>query len=324
MDDSWLNTVLLQYLKEFVSLRLADEKPVFGDLLKEVKNEQRHNLQKILQELGDKLAGSLAAELREWQLTTVDTDFLESFGRVWEPPEDEAVISHNQLLTHVSMLESTVLASPPRSIIVVGDSGVGKSAVLQVFSHRMHEQGWLIFEAGGVDIQSGQVFIGELESRLKSLMDKISGNSKVIWVVPDFHDLLWTGQHRYSQTGILDFVLPYVERGQIILIGETQPSGYESLLQARRKLSTLFETCRISPLSYEEALEVAKAWTEQYSTDDGSELISKETLEEAAQLTQQYLSDKALPGSLLQFLQLTHNRLTAGDEVSGITISSII
>ena len=38
LDDSWLNTVLLQYLKEFVSLRLAaDEKSAFGDLLNEVK-----------------------------------------------------------------------------------------------------------------------------------------------------------------------------------------------------------------------------------------------------------------------------------------------
>ncbi len=322
LDDSWLNTVLLQYLKEFVSLRLAaDEKSAFGDLLNEVKNMQVDTLQKILQELGDKLAGSLIAELREWQATAVDTDFLESFGRVWQPSADKAVISHNQLLNHVSMLESTVLASPPRSIIVVGDSGVGKSAVLDVFAHRMHEQGWLIFEAGGVDIQSGQVYIGELEGRLKKLMDKITGSNKVIWVVPDFHALLWAGQHQFSQTGILDFVLPYIERGQIILIGETQPSGYESLLQARRKLTLLFETCRISPLSYEEALEVAKAWAEQYSTDDGTELISRQTLDEAGQLTQQYLSEKALPGSLLQFLQLTHTRLTASDEVSGITIS---
>ncbi|MFQ5652920.1 MAG: AAA family ATPase, partial [bacterium] len=316
VDDTWVEPIPMQTLKEFVSNRIkAGEKLHFGDWLTGVSEEQAGNIDKILKELGDELVKDLRDEIQEWRRTRVDFNFLRSVGRVLEPGErmDEIVVRHDQLANCVATLEATLLKEPPRSVILVGESGVGKSVVLQILASGLQKKGWIIFEAGGVDILSGQVYIGELEGRLQVLTQNITNKRKILWIVPDFHDLLWAGRHRYNPTGVLDYILPYIESGQMTVIGETRPAGYERLLQSRLKVATVFETYRISPLSYHAALDVARKWVQECGQANGPELASEQTLQEAAQLTQQYLGDKALPGSLLQFLKMTRRRLATGD-----------
>lgn len=116
-----------------------------------------NDLDKILQELGENLTGAMVAELQDWRGTQVDINFLKSFGRVWEASgedKDEVVIRHDQLLNHVSTLEATLLEEPPRSMILVAEPGVGKSSILQVLANHMLGKGWIIFEAGGIDLIS--------------------------------------------------------------------------------------------------------------------------------------------------------------------------
>jgi len=324
LDNSWLDIIPLQMLKEFISTRLADgEQPEFGQLLNNFSAQRISILEGILRKLGKDLVGGLMKEIEEWHRTTVNTNFLKSFGKIWDDTQDTepgGIVNHDQILSDVSDIEATISKHPPQSIILVGEPGSGKTTLLQVLAQRLRNNGWIIFEAGGSDILSGQIYIGELEERMKTFMQNIADKGNVLWVVPDFHNLLWAGQHKYNPSGILDFILPYVERGQIVLIGETRPGGYERLLQTRSKISTIFETHRISPMDYPEALDVAQKWANQYSKNKKSELISGETLDEAAQLTQQYLGDTSLPGSLLQFLKLTVRRLTALDDKAAITI----
>jgi ATP-dependent Clp protease ATP-binding subunit ClpC len=324
LDDTWLDVIPIQLLQEFISDRLAaGEKPQFGELLNNISAGQIGFLERILPKLGSNLVGSLINEIQEWRRTTVDINFLRTFGKIWDATDAEMdeIVIHDQLSSDVSKIEATISEYPPQSIILVGDAGAGKSTLLDVLAQRLLNKGWIIFEAGGPDILSGQIYIGELEGRLKKLMENIADKGNILWVVPNFHNLLWAGQHRYSPSGILDFILPYVERGQIVLIGETRPGGYERLMQTRSKLNAIFDTNRINPMSYADALDLAQQWATKRSKKTKSDLISRDTLDEAAQLTQQYLGEMSLPGSLLQFLKLTLRRLTAFDEKASVTIT---
>lgn len=324
LDTTWYELIPIQLLREFISDRLdAGEKPIFGELLLNISPAQIKVIEEILPKLGTDLVGGLITEIQEWHRTSVDKDFLKSFGKIWDDVREaelDKVIKHDQLLSDVSKIETTISKHPPQSVILVGEHGAGKSSLLQVLAQKLRSKGWLIFEAGGSDILSNQVYIGELEGRMKMLMQNIANKGNILWVVPNFQNLLWAGQHRYNPSGILDFMLPYVERGQIILIGETRPGGYERLLQTRNQISTIFETHRVSPMSYAESLDVAQEWAKAHSQSSSTELISKETLDEAGQLTRQYLGDMALPGGLIHFLKLTLRRLTTINKEAAITI----
>jgi ATP-dependent Clp protease ATP-binding subunit ClpC len=109
---------------------------------------------------------------------------------------------------------------------------------------------------------------------------------------------------------VLDHLLPYIEQGDILVVGEVEPSAYEQLVLAMPRYRTALQSLRIEPLSRDDTLSLARRWAGARSPEIA--LLSEEVLREAWQLTQQYLGDQAAPGSLLSLLELTWQRLVAG------------
>src|SRR5690348_16588021 len=74
----------------------------------------------------------------------------------------------------VAQLELTLRASPPRSIALIGESGVGKTTVVRMLAAKLAKEGWTIFEASANDLVAGQIYIGQLEGRLQSIVQSIA------------------------------------------------------------------------------------------------------------------------------------------------------
>lgn len=329
-DDTWTDPVPLRTLKEFMQERMKQgEEPSFSGLLEDVSTEQLAQIESLLKELGKDLNAALLAELRQWKTIRVDRPLLRSFGRFWDEETGDADkhwIEHEYLSRKVTDLEAALLDANPRSIVLVGDSGVGKTAIARVLGKRMRQRGWHIFEAGAVDIMAGQIYIGQLEGRIQELVRNIGGRRKVLWIIPNFHELMWAGSHKYNPTGIIDMLVPYVEKGDVLFLGETQPIAFERLIQSAPRLRNMLDIHLIQPVSQAETLNLAREWANAINSGGTSALISPETLEEAFQLTQQYLGDKVAPGNLLQFLELTYKRITVGGSApsSPITIDDML
>ncbi|HMZ22187.1 MAG TPA: AAA family ATPase, partial [Blastocatellia bacterium] len=307
---SWRTPIAIQILREFIESRIAlGETPEFIDGLEHLQeDDQVENLENALREIGETLAGKMLEQAQQYSLSR----FLKGIGRIWAKDDDrehEAVIEHDYLTEQLAALETVLHKKTPRSVLLVGESGVGKTVLVRSVAKRLQQQGWLIFEAGAAELVAGQSYIGELEGRVQSLLKNLARNRKTLWFVPNFQDLLWAGQHRYSQSGILDYIFSAVESGEIVLIGETQPAAYERLLQAKPRLRTALETARIVSLNDEKTLSLARHWVTNHSTGGNKELISGPTLHEAFQLSKQFLGEKASPGNLLQFLSLTRRRM---------------
>src|SRR5262249_5195773 len=162
-----------------------------------------------------------------------------------------------------------------------------------------HESGWLIFEAGYTELVAGKVFIGEVEERFRKLLYHLGGEHKILWYIPDFHTISWAGRHLHSSTSALDYFLPYIEQGEIAVLGETQPLAYERFVQSKPRCQTAMEVYRVHALPEDATLEIARQWVRHYTKVERPQLASEETLREAWQLTQQFLSEKSAPGNLL-------------------------
>jgi len=319
IDDTWRDPIPQRSLREFIRERMQQgEVPGFGNGLSGIDEERLLFLERFLNDLGEEVKKPLQTELQQWQLTRIDRPFLGSFGHFWdEDPEksDKIWIKHEYLLKKVQELEAALTESSPRSLALVGESGVGKTAIARALGWRMRQRGWTIFEAGAADLLAGQIYIGMLEERVQQLVRKIGGKRKVLWIVPNFHELAWAGTHRHNPSGVMDMLFPYLEKKDITLLGETQPIAYERLIQTLPRLRTALDTHLIQPLSRNETLQLAREWSARLQAVNGESaapLISDETLKETFQLTQQYLGDKAAPGNLLMFLELTWKRLSAG------------
>jgi ATP-dependent Clp protease ATP-binding subunit ClpC len=312
-DDLWSDggqRQLAQYAREFVQRRAAGgETLTFGDALDNISAGRRHDVGALLEILGD-IASPLREDFETFDRRVVNVDYLRTIGTVWK--EDDAVspaIEHEGLTVAANVIEQWVSASNPRSVIVAGDDGVGKTTAIRTAARRLLARGWTIFEAGANELIAGQSYIGELEGRLQKLLKTIRRPRRVIWLLPRFHELLLVGQHRFSQAGVLDVLLPEIDSGAITVIGEIGTGPYQRLIEQKRRIASSFATMRIRPSSEAATLDLARHWSKAHS--ETRPLMSESVLAEAWQLTTQFLGMRSSPGNLLGLLELTLARRRA-------------
>jgi ATP-dependent Clp protease ATP-binding subunit ClpC len=317
IDGSWGHPTALAFLKEFVAARIAGgERPSFDSSLEEMTNEQAQFLQQFLPRLGASESATLLAELQQWQTERIDVAFLKTLGQVWDAASEHAAdapIEHDRLIGQVVAVEDALARTPRRSTLLVGDEGVGKSAIVGVAGRRLQKAGWTIFEAGHTELMAGMIYHGQFEERLRDLVQQLGGGRRILWVLPDFHSLTVTGRHQYGPSSALDYLLPYIESGEIAVLAETSPTSYDKQLKSKPRSRTAMEVRRVAPLPEEETLKLAELWVDRHRLPEDRELIDARTLNEAWNLTRQYLWSKATPGNLLDFLSLTRRALATAD-----------
>jgi len=192
---------------------------------------------------------------------------------------------------------------PPRPVLVVGESGVGKTALARRVAAHLSRLGWRIFEAGAPQLNAGMSFVGMLEKRLIELRTQLAAQPKTLWLVPDFHQLLWSGRAVQSPTGALEQLMPAFESGELLALGETRPGTLDRLLAERPEIGRLFEVVRLAPPRDAEVTTILTGWAERIQRERRVS-VAPWLLDEAAQLSRQYLSSLRDPGGVLRMLEL--------------------
>ncbi|MET0646913.1 MAG: AAA family ATPase [Pyrinomonadaceae bacterium] len=319
LNSTWREPMPLQALREFVAERVAAGDALgTRDLADEAEAlkldaEQWDEVCATLDAIAAQLPAAARAELSQWQGSRQTAEFVKSIGRVWDN-NGAGVFVLDAVAARVSELEAAFKREPARSVLLVGESGTGKTALVRALAARLGADGWLVFEAAPAEVLAGQSYIGQIEERVQAIVRQLQ-DKRVLWVMPNFHEALWAGRHRYSPTGLLDLLLPHIESGAVRLVGEVPARAFEQLVRLRPRLRTAMQTCRVAPLSDDETVELGRRWAERRNSVEGeaspAPRASERTLREALQLAKQYLDDKAAPGNLLLLLDATDRRLNA-------------
>ena len=311
VDETWSNRYQQEILRGFFETRVEKEGRISLPKIESLSDDQFDFLDPFLSGLSESHpeAARIREEITNWRKGFIDVDSLGSITEIWTPSKSaqQGLVEHEGLVKAVSQLKNSLEKTPRRSLLLIGEPGVGKTALLRSLATRLHGEGWVIFQAGAVELMAGQVFYGQIEERLKTLLEKIGGGRKVLWVIPDFDRLLWAGRHRYSPSGILETLLPAIQSGEIVVAGEIQPSAYQILVRRIPFIRAAVDTFHIQPPSDEATLELAESWL---ATQGNPPLDPPDLLREGLQLSKQYLGNQAKPGSLLRLLQLTLSRIT--------------
>ena len=325
LNDDWGNRYerhLVQFIREFARRRLRSDEPrTFGDSLADVGASRLSDLREILTLLDQEQVAPLIAEVKASQEQQIDLNFLRTIGTVWDDDKPIAEpIEHEILNNGTSFIEQTVTAEHRRSVLLIGEQGVGKTTMIRSAIRRLRAEGWTIFEAGANELMAGMSYIGEIEARMQRLLKQLGGRRRIAWIVPRLHELMHAGTHRNNPNGLIDWLLPEIDNGSIVVIAEIAAGAFQKLIQQKPRVRTAFATVRVEPLSDLATLDLARRWAEKHTS------VETAVLAEASQLATQYLGMQVAPGNLLGLLAGTHARLRAigGEVAKSIVIDDIL
>lgn len=229
---------------------------------------------------------------------------LGGFGRVVAAPRGGIRLMHQRLSEQIERLYDLYTGERPGPVLVAGEHGVGKTVMVDLLTERLHSQGWLIFEASAAEILAGQKYIGELEERIREML-AVLNRPRALWRVPDFYDLLHKGAHSQDPRGVLDLIMPAIERGELQVIGEITPRQLAQLQVARPGIKHRFEAFLLPPADATAMEEIAAQWAMVHSKRLGLDVADVRTLAEARRMAAQYFPEQHEPGRLLRLLDET-------------------
>ena len=196
-----------------------------------------------------------------------------------------------------------------QSVILVGESGAGKTAIRRAFAAELVAARWSALETSASDIIAGQIYIGQIDGQVRNMLSCLKPEARVALFVDRFHELATAGIHQNKHSSVLDQMVPALERRELFLVGETTPQGYERLLRRFPGLPTLVEVVKVAAATDSEALGLAEQLLENVLPSESARR-RQELARESLLLANQYLTFRAAPGNVLELIATTNRQAT--------------
>jgi len=192
--------------------------------------------------------------------------------------------------------------------ILVGEAGVGKTAVVEGFAQRvvngevpasLREISVRILDLGL--LQAGAGIKGEFEERLKSVIKEVEGSAQaVILFIDEAHTLIGAGGSA-GQGDAANLLKPALARGELRTIAATTWGEYKKYIEKDPALARRFQLVKVEEPSEEAAIDMLRgvgAKLEQYH----KVRIPDEAVREAVRLSHRYLPERRLPDKAVSVL----------------------
>ncbi len=266
------------------------------------------NIQKLYQDIlltagvdpGDYMAELQGEGKRRGVLEQFGTDLTEQAAEGKLDP----VIGREQEIGRVMQILCRRTKNNP---CLVGEPGVGKTAVLEGLAARIAEglvpesmRDKRIFTMDLASLIAGSKYRGEFEERMKKLIHEVKAAGNVILFLDEVHTIIGAG----GAEGAMDasnILKPSLARGEIQLIGATTISEYRKYIEKDAALERRFQPITVEEPDREHCLDILKGLKSRYEAHHHVE-IEEEALESAVALSARYVSDRFLPDKAIDVL----------------------
>jgi ATP-dependent Clp protease ATP-binding subunit ClpB len=194
------------------------------------------------------------------------------------------------------------------NVILIGDTGVGKTAVVNglVLKLAISEiggtlAGTQVFELDFGSLIAGASYKGEVEDRLKNIITEIKQFEKAILFIDEIHSLL---DKQGGGSGASSLLKPELARGEITIIGTTSVDNYTRFIESDEAFNNSFEIIKIEEPGEEVAFRMINGIIPDFEKHHGLK-ITHDVIEEAIRLSKRYMKERALPAAAIDLIDRT-------------------
>ncbi len=192
--------------------------------------------------------------------------------------------------------------------ILVGEAGVGKTAVVEGFAQRIARgdvpPSLKDVELRALDVgllQAGASMKGEFEQRLRSVIDEVQGSPKpIILFIDETHTLVGAGGA--AGTGdAANLLKPALARGTLRTIGATTFAEYKKHIEKDPALTRRFQTVQVDEPDEPKAILMMRGVASTMEKHHQVQILD-EALEAAVKLSHRYIPARQLPDKSVSLL----------------------
>ena len=246
---------------------------------------------------------------------TNDTPVLNNFGtdmtRAAEEGKLDPVVGRVKEIERLAQILSRRKKNNP---ILIGEPGVGKSAIVEGLALRIVEKkvSRILFDKRVIALDmtavvAGTKYRGQFEERIRSILNELKKNPNIILFIDEIHTIVGAG----SAAGSMDaanMLKPALARGEIQCIGATTLNEYRQNIEKDGALERRFQKVIVEPTTVEETLQILKNIKDKYE-DHHNVNYTDAALEACVKLTDRYITDRNFPDKAIDALDEAGSRV---------------
>jgi ATP-dependent Clp protease ATP-binding subunit ClpB len=206
------------------------------------------------------------------------------------------------------------------NVIITGEAGVGKTALIDGFSmdivnatvpEKLADS--KIFELDLGALIAGASYKGEIEDRIKNIIKELKQLDKAILFIDEIHTLL--DSKGAIGGGIANLLKPELARGEITLIGATTNDEYRKLIEPDQAFSRRFEVLNVAEPDIDTAIKMLDKLNVKFEEHHQLK-IDADARTESVRLAKRYIKDRRLPDAAIDLMDRTMSAIKLMIETS--------
>jgi type VI secretion system protein VasG len=206
--------------------------------------------------------------------------------------------------------------------ILVGEAGVGKTAVVEGFARRIVEgdvppplRSVTLRTLDLALLQAGAGVKGEFENRLKGLIEEVKQSpTPIILFIDEAHTMIGAGGTA-GQGDAANLLKPALARGELRTIAATTWSEYKKYFEKDPALARRFQLVKVEEPTEEQCLVMMRGVVPALEQHHGVRILD-DGVDAAVRISHRYLADRQLPDKAVSVLDTACARLALGQSAT--------
>ena len=262
--------------------------------------------------------------LRPNQADRILKSYCENLNQKYFDRQIDPVIGREE---ETNNLKQILARRNKNNVLIVGDPGVGKTAVVEGLARRIAKNKEDIPEylkdhiVWSLDVNSliaGSKFRGDFEERLKMIVNALDQKGKSILFIDEAHMIVGAGATGSgNSTDMANMLKPALLKGSIKVVASTTWEEYRKYFEKDRALMRRFQRLQVGEPSKETSIKILKGIKQYYEKHHGC-TITDEACEDAVDYSSKFIADKKLPDKAIDLIDVACARLRLNGIKDGV------